>query len=266
MIPPSLSFPGSIIWTIPGLSLEKSWNYWLRNWLWKVFVFRKLRFHSRGLLFAGILVFIIDSSMTSPSDIDFWASRYRDKSTPWDKGGPHPELLLRLSEGAPELSPPPGGRALVPGCGRGWDAIALAKSGWEVLAVDIVQELEKDLSPTLSQLGGEFRQGNALESQTDAFELIFDHTFFCALPPGNRADWGRMVKNCLAPGGFLVSIVFPVNRPLDEGGPPWRMTLDDVKASLEGFPLGFLECSPVRERSPERAWDEQWAVFRAPCL
>ncbi|MEL6712741.1 MAG: hypothetical protein AAFP86_03160, partial [Planctomycetota bacterium] len=69
---------------------------------------------------------------SADADAVDWADRYRAGDTPWDIGGPHPELSIRLQDG--RLAPPEPGesRALVPGAGRGHDAIALARRGWQV--------------------------------------------------------------------------------------------------------------------------------------
>ncbi|MDP6850767.1 MAG: hypothetical protein QF524_07495, partial [Planctomycetota bacterium] len=120
--------------------------------------------------------------MTNAEELEFWSSRYRDNNTPWDKGGPHPELLAKLNEGSKEvMAPPSGGRALVPGCGRGWDALALAKQGWNVLAVDLVEALKPQLQPALKKAGGRFKVADALAIDEGPFNLIFEHTFYCAL-------------------------------------------------------------------------------------
>jgi SAM-dependent methyltransferase len=58
---------------------------------------------------------------------------YRVGFTPWD-GAPGPKLLDRVLDSE---SAGAGRRALDVGCGKGRDAIHLAKKGWEVTAVDL---------------------------------------------------------------------------------------------------------------------------------
>jgi SAM-dependent methyltransferase len=58
---------------------------------------------------------------------------YRLGVTPWDNA-PGPKLLDRVLDGE---SVGAGRRALDVGCGKGRDAIHLAKKGWEVTAVDL---------------------------------------------------------------------------------------------------------------------------------
>ena len=95
-----------------------------------------------------------------------WTERYASADTPWDLGTPHPELSLRLQDG--RLAPPvEGARALVPGAGWGHDAIALARRGWVVTAVDFVGSLEARVAPLLERHGGKFVVADALSLEFD---------------------------------------------------------------------------------------------------
>ncbi|MFJ8225479.1 class I SAM-dependent methyltransferase [Streptomyces griseus] len=59
---------------------------------------------------------------------------YRDGKPPWD-GGVTPPELVAVTEGPGALKP---GRALELGCGTGTNAVYLARHGWQVVAVDLV--------------------------------------------------------------------------------------------------------------------------------
>lgn len=186
-----------------------------------------------------------------------WGARYASGDTPWDVGGPHPELARRLAAG--ELGAP--GRALVPGCGRGHDALALAEAGWQVVAADLVA-LDAPALRALRARGGTLLVGDALAlAPAEPFALVLDHTFFCALDPARRGDWGRLVRRALAPGGALACLVFPCGKPLAEGGPPFGSSAADLAAALgPGFRLERDE--PALLRVPRRTWEERWALFR----
>ncbi len=195
-----------------------------------------------------------------------WARHYADGDTPWDLGGPHPELSLRLASGA--LAPPRrGARALVPGCGRGHDALALARRGWCVTAVDLVPTAATEIAAELARGGGSVVVGDVLaltpERLGGTFDLIWDHTFFCALPRELRAQWGRVAVACLAPEGAYVALVFPVGKPEAEGGPPHGMSTADVAAVLAPE-LHVVEDSPVTRGVGRRTWPERFATLRRP--
>src|SRR5947199_5253440 len=69
-----------------------------------------------------------------PEEIDF-NQRYAQRKTPWDSGRPSQELVRVIDEG--KLT---GKTVLEIGCGTGTNAIELARRGFQVVAVDFVDE------------------------------------------------------------------------------------------------------------------------------
>ena len=61
-----------------------------------------------------------------------WESSWQLGNTPWDAGGPAAQLEALIR--ADDL---PAGRALVPGCGSGYDVLALAGAGRSTLGLEI---------------------------------------------------------------------------------------------------------------------------------
>jgi Thiopurine S-methyltransferase (TPMT) len=72
---------------------------------------------------------------------------------------------------------------------------------------------------------------------SDQFDFIFDYTFFCALPPLLRADWGSRMASLLRPDtGRLLTIMFPVDTDANiaqKTGPPYSVTIDAYREALE---------------------------------
>ncbi len=194
-----------------------------------------------------------------PSGRVTWSEHYAAGDTPWDLGAPHPELSTRLQDG--RLAPPhAGASALVPGAGRAHDALALARRGWRVTALDLVAELGSSVAPALERLEGTFIAGNALEFQAkEPFDLIWDDTFFCAIEPSERVSWGRRAAELLRPGGRYAALVFPVGKPVEEGGPPHGMDEAALAAAL-GPLFRVQESGPVSRAVPKRTWREHWLV------
>ncbi len=189
-----------------------------------------------------------------------WKARYDEQHTPWDRGVAHPELEARLASG--ELAPAQAGaRVLVPGCGRGHDALALARAGWCVTAVDFVGDLAAELGAALAPSGGRFITADALAFAGEPpYDLIWEHTFFCAIEPQQRPAWGQMVRRNLAATGHLAALIFPADKPVAAGGPPHGYCVDEMLAALgEGF---TLECADELESTLEgRDWLEVYARF-----
>ena len=185
---------------------------------------------------------------------DEWADRYTAGDTTWDLGRAHPELMRRLAD----LGEP--GTVLVPGAGRGHDASAFAGAGWQVIAADFAPTVEPDLQRAVGQQGrvviGDVFE---IESITRGVDLVFDHTFFCAIPLRRRPDFGVLARAMVRPWGRVASIVYPVGRPGSEGGPPYAMSVDDLANVLgEGFELEADEPAAAAGRS----WETRWACFR----
>ncbi len=193
-------------------------------------------------------------------DADAWNARYELGTTPWDLGRAHPELETRLALD-PALGLDAVGRVLVPGAGTGHDAAALAQAGWEVVAVDIAPAVEAPLLRRLEADRGTVVIADSLEFDGgDPFDLVFDHTFFCALDPADRPRFGAMVDRVLTYTGSLVSIVFPFGKPASDGGPPWGFTTSDMATVLgEAF---VMEEEGGRSRLSGRRWPYAWTRWK----
>ncbi len=157
-----------------------------------------------------------------------WESRYRTGDMPWDKGAAHPALIAFLK------SNPIHGRVLVPGCGLGHDVRALAATADEVVGLDISPSGVKAAKahPTI---GGErYVLGDLFAlppSLRGAFDVVFEHTCFCAIQPDQRADYVSAIAAALVPGGLLLA-VFYLDPGLDPGesGPPFGVAREELDA------------------------------------
>ncbi|RKK21513.1 hypothetical protein BFJ68_g17990 [Fusarium oxysporum] len=179
-----------------------------------------------------------------------------DQSHLWDRAKPSP-ALVDLVESSLEVLPSSRQgrrpRALVPGCGKGYDVVMLALHDFDVYGLDVsakgveiarqyaVTELaepkeynfgEKEkfsaAQPgTVKILVGDFfnRQWEVSCAQDgcEGFDLIYDYTFLCALLPEMRKDWGRRMSELLLPTGVLVCLEFPLYKDLKALGPPWGL-------------------------------------------
>jgi SAM-dependent methyltransferase len=184
-----------------------------------------------------------NSNTESPSDPDGsagrdWEAFYQEGDTPWDKGRAHPALLDWLSEN--RLT----GSILVPGSGAGHDVRALAADPLaNVVGLDLAPSA-KILAEEFPNAGGEvYLTGDFLSGslvKEGSFDAVFEHTCFCAIPPGRRAEYARSVRNALKPGGLFLAIFYrnPSDRP--EPGPPFGCAMEEVDA-LFGKDFVLLE-------------------------
>lgn len=153
-----------------------------------------------------------------------WDARYAEGDTPWDKGAAHPVLFDALTQDVFS------GRVLVPGCGTGHDARALAARGHRVTGLDISPlALERARSlPHPDNL--DYHLGDLFSLPREmhgAFDGVFEHTCFCAIDPSRRTDYVMAVANALKSGGRLLAVFFldPQN---DGTGPPYGCTRGEI--------------------------------------
>lgn len=144
----------------------------------------------------------------------------------------------------------PRGRAIVPGCGRGYAVAALARKGYDATGVEIAPTAVKAANEHIAK--NEKVDGLPCRVKEDDFfkhrgadgqpyDLVYDCTFLCAIPPEWRQDWAAQMAKLLRPGGEIVTLIFPVVDPPFQGGPPHCMSVDLVRKLL--LPAGFEELS-----------------------
>jgi methyl halide transferase len=157
-----------------------------------------------------------------------WDERYRTGDMPWEKGAAHPALMEFLK------SNPVRGRVLVPGCGLGHDVRALAATADEVVGLDIAPAAVKRAKAHPSVGGERYILGdlfNLPPALRGSFDLVFEHTCFCAIDPSRRADYVSAVSTALQADGQLLAI-FYLDPGLDPGetGPPFGVTREELDA------------------------------------
>ncbi|TFK16446.1 S-adenosyl-L-methionine-dependent methyltransferase [Coprinopsis marcescibilis] len=170
-----------------------------------------------------------------------WDILWKQNVTPWDAGEIQPSLIEVIENSGIEF--PRLGRALVPGCGTGYDVLYLANALG-------VQAFGMDISETAIEAATRYRDASSLPGHKNAnfikddffrykvvdderFDLIVDHTFFCAIHPSQRVTWGKKMAELIKPGGFLITNAYPM-LPEVETGPPYYLRPDHYEIPLKG--------------------------------
>lgn len=159
----------------------------------------------------------------------FWSGLYQNAQDGWELNGPAPALIDML----PRLKLPKS-RVLVLGAGRGNDAAFFAESGHVVTAVDISSEAVKAGRERYAHLSNItwveqdlFQLPQAWDGQ---FDVIFEHTCYCAIDPAQRDQLVRSWNRLLSPGGYLMGVFFVMDRP---AGPPFGGTEWELRERLK---------------------------------
>ncbi len=185
-----------------------------------------------------------------------WEERYQQSDTPWEKGCAHPGLAEFLRRA------PVRGRVFVPGCGLGHDVRALAATADEVVGLDVSPSAIRAAKAQPAVGGERYVAGDLFalpKKMENAFDWVFEHTCFCAIPPARRADYVEAVAATLQPGGKLLAIFFlnPDMAP-DESGPPFGTTKAELDALFGPYFTLLAEWEPPATHEGR----EQREVFR----
>ena len=195
-----------------------------------------------------------------------WQEMYANEYPPrFDKLCAAPILQKLVLE---ESTFPQSGRCLVPGCGRGYDVTIIASATRYCLGVDIApaaissarerleqqfemaQHLVVDPQPPLGSC--EFKCANFFDLDTEhpenLFDLVYDYAFLSVLDPRIRKDWAAKMAKLVKIGGELTTVIWPIMTKAKESGPPFSVTLEQVRDLL--MPEGF-EIIELYTLSPE---------------
>jgi SAM-dependent methyltransferase len=193
---------------------------------------------------------------TSPYFIDtqdieksnYWMNVYKTESNPrWNLNQPAEalkDMIQRIKL--------PKSRILVLGCGEGHDAALFAEAGHVVTAVDFSNEAlsrGKEKYRDLQNL--HFHEMNMFHIPTDwnqSFDVVVEHTCFCAIPPDQRSELVRLWRRMLHEEGQLLSVFFVMEK---RAGPPYGATEWEIRKRLQDY-FQFLFWGRWRQSLPQR--------------
>lgn len=169
--------------------------------------------------------------MTGPT-IAFWQQNFDTGNTPWDRGMPGPQLVAWLGS---EIAR--GQSVLVPGCGSGWDVVALAEFGAAVTGIDYTPAAVAKVEARLAErrLAAEIVQADVLTwSPPQPVDAIYEQTCLCALHPDQWTRYAEQLHRWTRPGGKLLAMFMQKARPTAaEGfveGPPFHCDINAMRA------------------------------------
>lgn len=244
-----------------------------------------------------------DRGSANPALIDVLASRDRPQTSPDPNptaGAPPPNSV---SQGYASLPAPRNStserraRVLIPGCGKGYDIALFAAYGYDAYGLEVsehaVQAARKYLEdPGKGPLEGEYNVQNEELGKgsmnvllgdffdnawlkevkgwegDEGFDIIYDNTFLCALPPSLRPKWAKRTTDLLRShkndqsssddhthDGMLICLEFPTHKPASSGGPPWSLppTVHAELLKRPGEDIEYDEKNVVKTSEREEA-------------
>jgi methyl halide transferase len=193
--------------------------------------------------------------------LDFWKGHWLKTSTPpWDTGKVSAALQAVVENRRGEAGTPlVFATALVPGCGMGYDVCYLAqRASLYAIGLDLSPVARELATAAFAEAGvssqARYEVGDFFAPSTLALgpvDLVYDHTFFCAILPALRPAWARQMAALVAPGGHLITYIFPINT--HEGGPPFAVQPEHYQALLErDFALVYMRDIQEEEKFDRR--------------
>ena len=185
---------------------------------------------------------------------DFWNTRYTAGKTPWDLGGVPGALRSFLARAKPP------GRVLIPGCGSGYEVKAFHDAGFEVTAIDFSPAARERATRILGPLSHCVIPGDffAHDFSGPEFDLIYERTFLCSLPPERWPAYARRMAELLQKGKILAGVFLYGEEPEP---PPFPLT--EAQASeLLGDNFELVRSEPVSDSLPLFQGMERWQEWR----
>lgn len=187
---------------------------------------------------------------------DDWQRHYDENDLGWDLGQVAPPFVNLLE--SKTIFP---GKTLVPGCGRGHEAVFLAENGFDVTAVDFSKGAVEHLRKRVQQKKLKSRVLHIdffeLDSTHDGvYDLLIEQAFFCAISPGKRSLYVETVARALKKRGMLAGLFYHTGQ---EGGPPFNTTQEDIIKHFSGsFEIRKLIHA---KNSAEQRKDKEWLAI-----
>ncbi|MFI8308218.1 class I SAM-dependent methyltransferase [Streptomyces sp. NPDC085927] len=175
----------------------------------------------------------LDQEATARRELEDY---YRNGKPPWDSGVTPPELVA-LVEGADALTP---GHVLELGCGTGTNAVYLARHGWRVTAVDLVDRAVRQAREKANAAGADVTVlcGDATRldevGMPGPYDLFFDLSCYCGIPPHRRDSYAAGLTARAAPGARLLMFGYG---PEAFDDPISGVTADELRSRFAGWRL-----------------------------
>jgi len=200
-----------------------------------------------------------------------YAFAYRIGFHPWEDAETHPpfvEKVARLLDCEEAGRKPPYGPALDVGTGSGIWGVELARRGWQVTGVDIVDRALARARDRVRDAGVEMRLARAdvtdlrADGVAPGFRLVLDTGTFHGLAAAQREAMGREVDALAGPDATVLMVAWAPKRrgPLPRGVSP-----DEIQAAFPGWEVEDAGASHFEAPKPIELLlkpDERWYRLR----
>ena len=196
----------------------------------------------------------------TPFTPEYWEASYQSGEMGWDLGSPTPIFDHWIRTCKIPLS------ICILGAGNGWDAVNIASRGHLVTAVDFSKTAvcNMEISAKQNALDMDIKHMNIFDLNklyTNHFDVVLEYTCFCAIDPNKRQDYLEVVRHILKFNGELVALLFPIDKQLSDGGPPFAVQLEPTIKLISKYLTLIKQEIPSLSVKP-RVGREIFVMFR----
>lgn len=116
----------------------------------------------------------------------------------------------------------------------------------------------KSESERVSFLVGDFFTDESLP----VADFVFDYTFFCAIEPAERQRWAHRMSQIVKPGGHLLTLMYPLEKDPQAGGPPFGVSYAAYEGVLGGWFKAVWRSGRDIPSVPRRAGQEELVLWQ----
>jgi methyl halide transferase len=175
-----------------------------------------------------------------------WEASYKSGFHPWQRREINPAFRAWFNKDA-SLE---GLSVLVPGCGTSLEPVEFAKRGARVTCLEIAPTALEDQR---RQFGEAALQGQMIVadvtvwSPPEHFDVIYEQTCLCAMPPKDRSAYEQFAFRALKSSGALYCLFMQTG---GSGGPPFHCDIAQMKALFSPARWNWAPDSPIRSNHP----------------
>ena len=150
---------------------------------------------------------------------EFWESSNQNQQTGWDIGYAATPIKVYIDQLTNKDQ-----KILIPGAGNSYEAEYLFNKGFK--NIFILEFAESPINNFLKRVPNFPKEQILIENffdHRDKYDLIIEHTFFCALDPSLRESYVEKTSSLLKSNGKLIGLLFRIDFENDHppyGGSP----------------------------------------------
>jgi len=193
------------------------------------------------------------AGFSDSTDPEYWSDKYLNNETGWDMHQVSPPLKSYIDTLKNKDL-----KILIPGCGNAYEAEYLLKNGFKnITIIDFSKVVTQKLKQKYKGKPIQIINGNFFNHKGQ-YDLILEQTFFCALHPSLRENYGKHCYKLLTDNGKIAGVLF--NKKFSGSEPPFIASDEEYKKLFQPL-FRFLKFEPCYNSILPRMGNELFFEF-----